>query len=146
MSSETRSAVLSGRRGPRGLLAPPLVPGAGEVVRSSRCELEHRGRDRLEEPAVVGDKDHRRIQGRELCLQPFQALDVEVVRRLVEEEEVGIDCQRTGQRSARQLSSRERRELPVEVGVLEAEAATARAARSRQAQPPACSSRDWASA
>src|SRR5204862_3583913 len=35
------------------LLAPPHVPRAGEVRRPPVLELQHRGRHRLEEPAVV---------------------------------------------------------------------------------------------
>ena len=85
---------LLGRGGPRSLLAPPLVPRAREEVRASRCQLEHRGRHRLEEPAVVGDEDHGRIQGRELRFEPLEALDVEVIRRLVEEQQIGIDGER----------------------------------------------------
>ena len=44
----------------RRLLAPPEVPLAREEDRAAAVELEHRGRHRLEEPAVVRDEDHRR--------------------------------------------------------------------------------------
>ncbi len=74
----------------------------------------------------MGDEDHRRVQRLELSLQPFEALDVEVVRGLVEEEQVRIARQRPGERSARQLSSGEGGELTVEVGVDEAEATDGR--------------------
>ena len=37
----------------------------------------------------MGDEDHRRVERLELALEPLEVLDVEVVRRLVEEEQVG---------------------------------------------------------
>ena len=73
-----------------GLLAPPRVPRAREVQRLAAVELEHRVRHGLEEPAVVRDDHDRRVQCLELALEPFEALDVEVIGRLVEQEEVGI--------------------------------------------------------
>src|SRR6185437_14767471 len=85
--------------------------------------LEGRVRDRLEEPAIVRDEDDGGVQRRELALEPFDARDVEVVRRLVEEEEVGVAGERAGERRARQLASREGAQAAVEVVVGEAEAA-----------------------
>ena len=74
----------------RGLLAAPVVPRAGEVRRAAGFELEHGGRDRFEEPAVVRDEDHRGVDRLELALEPLEARDVEVVGRLVEEQQVGV--------------------------------------------------------
>src|SRR5581483_10895484 len=54
----------------RRLLAAPHVPGAGEVHRLPALELEHGGRDRFEEPAVVRDEDHRRIERAQHLLEP----------------------------------------------------------------------------
>jgi hypothetical protein len=51
----------------RGLLAAPLVPGALEEARAARLELEHRGAHRLQEPAVVGDEDDRRVEPTSVC-------------------------------------------------------------------------------
>ena len=64
-------------------LPPPGVPGPGEVDRAAPAELEDSVCHSFEEPAVVGDKDHGGIERLELLLQPFNALDIEVVRRLV---------------------------------------------------------------
>ena len=130
----------------RRLLAPPLVPRAREEERAAALELEHGGRDGLEEPAVVRDEDHGRVERRQLALEPLEALDVEVVRRLVEQEQVGVAGERAAERGAGQLAARERRERPVEVvrRGSRGRGATA-AARSRQSQPPACSSRACAS-
>ena len=99
----------------------PLVPRAGEEPRAARLELEHRGADRLEEPAVVGDHDDRGVERLELGLQPLERVDVEVVRRLVEQEQVGLGGERAGQRGARELAAGEARELAVEGVVGEAE-------------------------
>ena len=41
----------------RRLLLAPGVPGPGEEAGALRLQLQHRGADRLEEPAVVGDED-----------------------------------------------------------------------------------------
>ena len=107
----------------RRLLAPPDVPGAREVDRLAALELQHRGRHRLEEPAVVRDEDHGGVERLQHLLEPLERLDVEVVRRLVEQQQVGLRGERARERRARQLAARERRERPVEVGVGEAEAA-----------------------
>ncbi len=60
-------------------------------------------------------------EGLELAFQPLEALDVEMVRRLVEEQEVGLDGERTSERGPGQLSSGERLELPIEIGIAEPE-------------------------
>ena len=79
---------------PRCLLAPPGVPRAREERAATGDHLERRRRHRLEEPAVVRDEDHRRVERRELALQPLEVRDVEVVRRLVEEEQIRIATER----------------------------------------------------
>ena len=83
-------------------------------MRATRCELEHRRRDGLEEPAVVGDEDDARVDRLELPLEPLEVLDVQMVRRLVEQEQVGSARERASERRARQLSARERAEGAVE--------------------------------
>ncbi len=60
-----------------------------------------------------------------VSLEPFEALHVEVVRRLVEQQEIGVAGERATQRRAGQLSAGERVQLAVEVLVAEAEAAEA---------------------
>jgi hypothetical protein len=92
-------------------------------VRSTGCELEDRGRHGFEEPAVVRDEDDGRVDRLELSLEPLEILDVEVVRRLVEEEQVRAPGEGSRERSAGQLAARERAERSVEVVVREPEAA-----------------------
>ena len=106
-----------GCRCPGGLLAPPGMPWSVEEERLRATELEHGGRDRLEEPAVVRDEHDGRVERGQLALEPLEALDVEVVRRLVQQQQVGIGGERARQRGAGQLAARERVERPVEVGV-----------------------------
>ncbi len=112
-----------GGRGARRLLAAPGVPGPVEEERLRPTELEHRRRDGLEEPPVVRDEDHGRVERGQLALEPLEALHVEVVRRLVEEEQVGIGRERPRERRACELAAREGIERAVEVGVTEPEAA-----------------------
>src|SRR5581483_9336997 len=100
---------------PRRLLAPPGMPRTGEERAAAGLDLERRRRHRLEEPAVVRDEDHRRVERRELALEPLEVRDVEVVRRLVEEEQVGIAAQRARERGTRQLAAGERPQRPVEI-------------------------------
>ena len=108
----------------RGELLAPLRPRAGEEARAAGLELEHRGADGLEEPAVVGDEHDRRVERLQRLLEPLERLDVEVVRRLVEQQQVGVAGERAGQRGARQLAAGERLQRAVEVGlVVEAQAA-----------------------
>ena len=111
----------------RGLLAAPRVPGAVEEARAAGLELEHRGADRLQEPAVVGDEDDGRVEVEQRLLEPLERLDVEVVGGLVEQQQVGLRGQRPGQRGARELPAGERSQGAVEVVVDEAEAVDDRA-------------------
>jgi hypothetical protein len=53
-------------------------------------ELEHPLGDVLEKVAVVADHDERLGLALEHCFEPEDAFDVEVVRRLVEQEDVGL--------------------------------------------------------
>ena len=79
------------------LLLAPLVPGAGEELSTASLQLEHRGGHRLEEPAVVRDQDHRRVEPNQMRLEPFERVDVEMVRRLVEQQQVGASGERAAQ-------------------------------------------------
>ena len=106
---------------PRGLLLAPGVPGPGEEAGALRLQLEDGGADRLQEPAVVSDEDDGRVEVAEVSLQPLQRRYVEVVGRLVEQQQVRPRGEGAGQRRAGQLAAGEGREPPVGVGLLEAE-------------------------
>ena len=105
----------------RGRLAAPRVPRAREEARAPGLELQHRGADRLEEPAVVRHEDHRGVELGEVLLEPLERDDVEVIGGLVEQQQVGVARQRAGERGARELAAGEARELAVELLVGEAE-------------------------
>src|SRR5205823_6185185 len=107
----------------RRLLAPPHVPRSWKERRATSAQLERRRRHRLEEPAVVRDEDHGRVERLQLALEPFEARDVEMVRRLVQQQEIGTAAERARERRPRQLAARERAQLPVEVAVGEPQAA-----------------------
>ena len=70
----------------------------------------------------MGDEHDRRVQAGQRLLEPLERLDVEVVGRLVEQQQVGLGGERARERGARELAAGERLELAVEVGIDEAEA------------------------
>src|SRR5262249_29426400 len=92
----------------RGPLDPPFVPRSGEVRRTARLQLEHGVRNRLEEPAVVRDDPDPSVERLQLALEPLEALDVEGVRRLVEQEQIRVATQRSRPRRAGQPAARAR--------------------------------------
>ncbi len=96
------------------LLGAPLMPGAGEELAAAGLEFEHRCRDRFEEPAVVRDQDHGRVERVEVRLEPLERGDVEVVGGLVEQQQVRAAGQRAAERGAGQLAAGERLEPAVE--------------------------------
>jgi hypothetical protein len=114
MSAATRSAVFWAWTARWAFSSRQTCHGPGKYV--------ERLRHGLEEPAVVGDDHAGRVERRELALEPLEARHVEMVRRLVEQDQVGIAGQRSGERGAGDLPAREGGELPVEVLVVEAEA------------------------
>jgi hypothetical protein len=71
----------------------------------------------------VGDEDHGRVERLQLALEPLEARHVEVVRRLVEEQEIGVAAERPGKGCPRQLPSREAGKRPLEIRRREAEVA-----------------------
>ena len=67
-----------------GVVGPPAVVGAQRAVLDGERALG----DCVEYGAVVGDEQHRAGKGFQRLLERLPALEVEVVRRLVEHEEV----------------------------------------------------------
>ena len=57
-------------------------------------------RDIVDESTIVADENHRRAARRQKLLQPLNRLDVEMVRRLVEQQHIG-----TAQQNLRQLDA-----------------------------------------
>jgi len=90
-----------------GLAGQPflLLADEGRIVTWPRrepaaIELDDPGREPLEKGAVVGDEDHRAGIFEQEGLEPLDRLDVEMVGRLVEEQQVGLRDQRPGQQHA----------------------------------------------
>ena len=71
----------------------------------------------------MGDQGDRRVETDEGLLEPLERLDVEVVGRLVQQQQVGPGRERPRQRGARQLAAGEARQAAVEVVVVKAEPA-----------------------
>ena len=60
-------------------------------------ELQNPIGDPLQEQAVVGDGQGRKASAREQALQPEDAFDVEMIRRLVQQQQLGVTHQRAGE-------------------------------------------------
>ncbi len=99
------------------LLAQPfhaffaLVEVAAVVARivgqRAQADVGDARHDRVKEEAIVGDEDDRvRIVG-EILLEPVARLEVEMVRRLVEQQETGPAEQELGERDAHLPAARE---------------------------------------
>jgi len=80
----------------------------------------------------VGDEDDARVDRSQELLEPFDRLDVEVVGRLVEKQEIRLRGERPREGRTRQLAARESGERAIEVVLAEAETRTTAVARSRQ--------------
>ena len=103
-------------REPHLLLLEPA--GVVALVRDALAavELEDPAGDVVEEVAIVGDGDDGALVVGEEALEPGHRLGVEVVRRLVEEQQVGRGEQQPAQRHAAPLAAGERLDVAVAVG------------------------------
>ena len=120
-----RQRALAGRLGLLLALEPLLLLlEPGRVVALPRdagaaVELEDPAGDVVEEVAVVGDGDDRARVLVQVVLEPGHALGVEVVGRLVEQQQVGALEQHPAERHAAALAARElgrRRRRPAAAG------------------------------
>jgi hypothetical protein len=106
-------------RGRACLVASPRVlrPAAGPLDDRVRPWIDLGGarHRRIEERTVVRDDDDRSGEAVDEALEPLEAVLVEVVRRLVEQEEVGPREQHGRERRSRRLAARERDERAVEI-------------------------------
>ena len=94
-------------------------------------EREHVGGDPIEEPAIVGDDHGAAGERQQRLLERAQRVDVEVVGRLVEQQQVAAAAQQLGQVQAVALAAGELADLRLLVGALEVEAGDVRAAVDR---------------
>ena len=94
-------------REPRLLLLQPARVVALERDAVPAVELEDPARDVVEEVAIVGDGDDGALVVLEVPLEPADRLGVEVVGRLVEQQQVGRAQQQPAERHAAALAARQ---------------------------------------
>src|SRR5262249_27583892 len=90
-----------------------VAPGTRVLVHPARLRLElDDARDGpVEERAIVRDEHHACGELVEKTLEPCEPVEVEIVRRLVEEKDVEPGEQDRGERGARRLAAGEGRHL-----------------------------------
>src|SRR6516165_2334879 len=94
-----------------------LVPDGLAVA----FERENVCRDAVEEPAVVADDDCAAAEVQEGVFERAQGFDVEIIGRLIEQEQIAPLAQQLRQVDAIALASGARRNLALLVGALEVE-------------------------
>ena len=88
-------------------VAPFLEGGEALVEAPRRAAIEPDGglREVLQEAAVVADEHEGRARRLELGFEAFDGRDVEMVGRLVEQEDVGLGREHAGERGAPALAA-----------------------------------------
>ena len=82
-------------------LAPLIVAEAPWVAaEAAAIELDDAGRDMVQEHPVMGDHDHGAAKVADQALEPQDAVDVQVIGRLVQQQQIRLAHQRAGQRDA----------------------------------------------
>ena len=93
-------------------------PGAQPAV----ADLQHGPAAPVQELAVVGDQHEAAGAARQIALQPFARRQVEVVGRLVQQQQVGAAQQHPAERDAHLPAARQLADRPVAVGLIEPQA------------------------
>ena len=83
---------------------------------------ENPGRDLVQECAVVGRDDHCAPEGSEVLLEPQVCIEIKMIGRLVQEQEVGLPEQQPGKARPHDPAAAELTHRPHKVALLEAEA------------------------
>ena len=91
------------------VLIVPLEPHHLAVA----FEREHVRRDAIEEPAIVADDDGAAGEVQQRLFERAQRVDVEIVGRLVEQQQVAALLQQLRQVDAVALAARQRADLPL---------------------------------
>src|SRR5690606_10656164 len=88
------------------LLLPRLVAAEADFLAPEHAAVEpqRRAGQALQERAVVADDDERALVAAEPGFEPFDRGEVEVVGRLVEQQEVGLERERAGNSGAALLA------------------------------------------
>ncbi len=98
---------------PLGLALLPLREVAGEAEQPAAVQLDDAGGHRIQEAAVVGDDDGGAFPGAQHFFEPGDAVEVEVVGGLVQQQQIGFLDQRAGQRDALAGAARQAGDLGV---------------------------------
>src|SRR5207302_6829867 len=107
LSRQVATLILSRRREPRpfGPREDPVRVAALVLFDAAVRDLPRPATDRVEEPPVVGDHNDRGATGQQVIGQPAHTFDVEVVRWLVEHDQIEVADQRGGQRHPAPLTA-----------------------------------------
>ena len=91
-------------------------PAAGEppAAMSVVIDLEHVGDHPSEQAPIVADEQHRRVEADHPRFEAVESVEVEVVGRLVEQEDVEARQQQRGQRAPGRLATGQRCRRPIE--------------------------------
>ncbi len=111
-SAATRSAARACCGGAFGADAHELVEAAGGQGNLAAIEMRDRLHRAVQQAAVVRDDQRRAGEARQPALQPQRRFEVEVVGRLVQQQQVGVGEQRRGQRHAHPPAAGEFRHRP----------------------------------
>ena len=82
------------------LLQHILGEVAGVGAQNAPIQLHDAGGDAVQKAAVMGDRDHAALEGNQQLFQPLDGVQVQVVGRLVEQQDIGAGHQSLGQRHA----------------------------------------------
>ncbi len=110
LSESSRCASVARRSSFTAEVRRVVAADVEEAVRVPAVELQDAVRDALEEHAVVRHRDRREGRAGEKLLEPEDRVHVEVVRGLVEEEEIGLPHELARERDALLPPARERRD------------------------------------
>ena len=106
-------------------LAPVLFVGLEVALADVHITISFEGddvrRQAIEKPAIVRDHHHGACEAGDALLQRSQRVDVEIVGRLVEEQQIGPAAQQLRQMDAVALPAGERAHLLLLIGPLEIE-------------------------
>ena len=88
---------------------------ANSPMHNAAIQPEGLPREPCEKRPVVTDQGESGLGGREMRLQPFDRFDVQMVGRLVEQHQIGLGSQQTGQRRAAPFTARGRDRVDLRV-------------------------------
>ncbi len=95
---------------------------AAIIFRAADRHLEQGVARVIEKITVMGNNDCRAIPLCQITFQPFDSFDIEMIGRLVEQQQIGVRQQETRQMRTRTLTAGEMIERHVIIGFIEAQA------------------------